>query len=193
MPSVHQKRFGWEVCVSQQEDHQDVDQNGAEPVYGPAYARRHATKSDQPASATPSFDGPSPPYTAPYPPYPSDVPYTLPIPVNVAAALAYLVAPAVVFLLLPAYRSQSLLRFHSWQAIFYFIGTVAVREIEQLLVSMLPSGVAFTISGVLLLILLAGWFVALIKALQGEKWLLPVIGAYAERTASTTSARQIPH
>lgn len=158
--------------------------NGAEPVYGPPTARR---QTDEPAAPGPLFDGPAPPYTAPYPPYPSDVPYTLPIPVNIAAGLAYLVAPAVLFLLLPAYRSQSLLRFHSWQAIFYFIGTVAVREIEQLLVSMLPSAIAFTISGLLLLALFTGWIIAVIKALQGEKWLMPLIGIYAEQTASTTS------
>lgn len=165
------------------------DQNGAEPVYGPAYkARPTAGPAAPDASYPPVLDGPSPPYTAPYPPYPSDVPYTTAIPVNVAAGLAYLVAPAVLFLLLPAYRSQTLLRFHSWQAIFYFIAAVAAREIDQLLVSMLPSAAAFTLSGLLMLAIFVGWIVALIKALQGETWLLPLIGPYAERTASTTSS-----
>lgn len=179
--------------MSQDKDRQNANGNGSEPVYGPAYTGRRAAGDQssvptQPLVSASMFDG-APPYTAPYPPYPSDVPYTLPIPVNVAAALAYLVAPAVLFLLLPAYRSQSRIRFHSWQAIFYFIVTVAIREIEQLLVSMLPSAIAFTISSLVLLVLCAGWMIAFIKAFQGEKWLLPVVGAYAERTASTTSSR----
>ncbi|MGI4757719.1 MAG: DUF4870 domain-containing protein [Janthinobacterium lividum] len=177
--------------MDQDQGAREANQDGAEPVYGPAYTARQAVPGRpdvrERVSLPPVFNGPEPPYTAPYPPYPSDVPYTTPIPVHLAAALAYLLAPAVVFLLLPAYRSQSLVRFHSWQAIFYFIVAVAVREVEQLLVSMLPSAIAFTVSGLLLLILFAGWMVAAIKALQGEKWLLPVIGAYAERTASTTS------
>ncbi len=182
----------------------DRNRDGAEPVYGPAYSARQddpeerhrvdmppATPRTAPGAApspAEAFDGPAPPYTAPYPPYPSDVPYTTPIPANVAAALAYLVAPAVVFLLLPPYRSNPLLRFHSWQAIFYFIASVAVRVVEQLLVSMLPSAVAFTVSGLLALLLLTGWIVAVIQALGGNRWQMPLIGEYAERTASTTSA-----
>ena len=174
-------------------------QDGAEPVYGPAYAASNAgARPEEPAPQpvptqaphTPDplpFDGPSPPYTAPYPPYPSDVPYTTGIPTNVAAGLAYLVAPAVLFLLLPAYRSKALIRFHSWQAIFYFLVSVAAREIEMLLVSMLPSPVAFTIGGLLLLLLFAGWLIAVLKALQGIKWSLPIIGNYAEQTANNPS------
>lgn len=171
--------------MSQDTNPESNNQNGAEPLYGPTAGARGGSR-DQPKPT--AFDGPEPAYTAPYPPYPADVPYSLPLPVNVAAGLAYLVAPAVVFLLLPAYRSHALLRFHSWQAIFYFLLVVAVREVEQLLLSMLPSAIAFTLSGLLLLLLFAGWAIAVIKALQGEKWLLPGVGVYAERTATTTSS-----
>lgn len=184
-------------------------QNGAEPVYGPGYRGQAAGESvtsrgravassaaepprsvrEENARATAPFDGPSPPYTAPYPPYPSDVPDTIPLPLNIAAALAYLVAPALVFLLIPPYRSQPLLRFHSWQAIFYFLVAVAAREVEQVAVSMLPSAVAFLAGGLLLLVIFAGWFVAVIKALQGEEWLLPLVGKLAQQTARVTSMR----
>ncbi|MGI4854534.1 MAG: DUF4870 domain-containing protein [Janthinobacterium lividum] len=172
--------------MSQDTNRGDSNQNGAEPLYGPSAGARSRKPGQAQQTA---FDGPAPAYTAPYPPYPSDVPYTLPVPVNIAAGLAYLVAPAVVFLLLPAYRSHALLRFHSWQSIFYFLAIVAVRVVEQLLVSMVPSAIAFSISSLVLLLLFAGWAVAVIKALQGEKWLMPGVGVYAERTASTTSSR----
>ena len=171
---------------------EDMNRDGAEPVYGPAYGTRRkaqpGTGPGQPITGQ-EFDGPAPPYTAPYPPYPSDVPYQTALPVNLAAGLAYLVAPAAVFLLLQPYRSHPLLRFHCWQAIFYFIAAVAVRQVEQLLASMLPSAVAFTLGSLLILLLFAGWAVAAIKALQGQQWLLPVVGKYARQTASTTSSR----
>lgn len=169
----------------------DRNRNGAEPVYGPAYTAPAHDKAKVNASAGRSvennLDGPSPPYMAPYPPYPSDVPDTLPIPVNVTAALAYLIVPAVVFLLVPPYRSQPILRFHSWQAIFYFLVGVAVREVELVVASMLPSAVAFLLSGLLMLLLFTGWIVVVIKALQGERLLLPVVGHLAEHTGRSTS------
>lgn len=163
--------------------------NGSEPVYGPAHgmpSRPTSPVADR-AAAADAVDGPSPPYTAPYPPYPSDVPRTLPLSPATAAALAYLVVPAVFFLLLPPYRSQLQLRFHSWQAIFYFLLAVAVREIEQVLASMLPSPIAFLLGSLLLLLLFAGWLIAVVKALQGERYCLPVVGAFAEQVARTSS------
>ncbi len=136
------------------------------------------------------MDGQSPPYTAPYPPYPSDVPTPGGLSTPVASGLAYFtVVPAVFFLLLEPYRSQPLVRFHSWQSIFYFLAVAAIRVLEMLLVSMLPSNIAFSISGLLSLALFIAWLVAVIKAFQGDKWLLPVVGSYAAQTASTISSR----
>ncbi len=162
------------------------DGSGPEPVYGPGdTAPGYATASVRDRHNV--VDGPSPPYTAPYPPYPSDVPEPTPVSLNTAAALAYFVVPAVFFLLLPPYRSQPQLRFHSWQAIFYFLLGVAAREIEQVLASMLPSPVAFLLGSLLLLLLFAGWLVAVVKAVQGERCHLPLVGSFAEQVAQTSS------
>jgi len=107
----------------------------------------------------------------------------------VASGLAYFtVIPAVFFLLLEPYRSQPLLRFHSWQSIFYFLAVAAIRVVEMLLISMLPSSIAFSISSLLSLLLFIAWLIAVIKAFQGSRWLLPVIGSYASQTASTVSS-----
>ena len=165
-------------------------QNGAEPVYGPAAAEQYGTQA-RPPRGGPGADGPAPPYTAPYPPYPSDVPADQAISSNVAAGLAYFtVIPAVFFLLVEPYRGQPFVRFHSWQSIFYFLAAAAARVIEMLMVAMLPSPIAFAISSLLSLLLFIGWLVAVIKAFQGSRYLLPLIGPIASQTASTTSARR---
>ena len=171
-----------------------VNHDGAEPVYGPAYGAVHtgATQAGTPAGqpGSPLTGGPSQPYTATYPPYPSDVPAAGGISAPVASGLAYFtVIPAVIFLLLEPYRYQPLVRFHSWQSIFYFLAVAAIRVVEMLLVAMLPSSLAFSISSLLSLVLLIGWLIAVIKAFQGSRWLLPVIGSYASQTASTVSTR----
>lgn len=157
-----------------------------EPVYGPAQSTsaRPVAPVREHESAV---DGPSPPYTAPYPPYLSDAPEPLPFSPATAAALAYFVVPAVFFLLLPPYRSQQQLRFHSWQAIFYFLLAVALREVEQVVASMLPSPIAFLLGGLLMILLFTGWLVAVVKALQGERYCLPLVGSFAEQVARTSS------
>lgn len=136
-------------------------------------------------------NGSAPPYTAPYPPYlTAETPVTGAISVPVASGLAYFtVIPAIFFLLLEPYRSNATVRFHSWQSIFYFLLLAAVRAVESLMVAVLPSALAFTVSALLSLALFAGWLVATIKAFQGTKTHLPYIGKYAEATANTRSVR----
>lgn len=172
-----------------------VNQDGAEPVYGPAYGSVHTGEQAGASGATtrpPVERGPAPPYTAPYPPYPSDVPAPAGISPSAAAGLAYFtVLPAVLFLLLEPYRSHPLVRFHSWQSIFYFLAVAAIRVVELLLIAMLPASIAYLVTSLLLIVLSIGWLIAVIKAFQGSRWLLPVIGEYASQTASTVSSRQV--
>ncbi len=107
---------------------------------------------------------------------------------NLAAGLAYVtVFPAVLFLLLEPYRSNPLVRFHSWQSVFYFVAVAVFRVIEMLLLSTLPASIAYAIAGVVSLMLFIGWLVAVIKALQGNVWQLPVVGPYAARTSASSS------
>lgn len=161
--------------------------NGSEPVYGPAYNASQSNPSTR--DRADEMGAVSPPYTAPYPPYLSDEAEPLPFSLSTAAALAYLVVPAVFFLLLPPYRTQMQLRFHSWQAIFYFLLAVALREVELVLASMLPYSVSLLLSGLLAVVLFAGWLVAVVKALQGEPFRLPPVGAVAAQVAQTSSLK----
>jgi uncharacterized membrane protein len=156
---------------------------GEQPLYGVP------GKPETGAPHSPA-DGPLPPYTAPYPPYPYDAPPTGGLSDNVAAGLAYFtVVPAILFLLLEPYRQNSFVRFHSWQSIFLFLAIAVMRSVEMMLVAMLPSAMAFTIGSLFSLLFFIAWLVATIKAFQGAKYLLPLVGDFAERTAASSSVR----
>jgi uncharacterized membrane protein len=115
------------------------------------------------------------------------------LPENIAGALAYLsFVPAVIFLLLDPYRRNRFVRFHSAQClILWLVGIVIALGLRLLgiVVFMIPVlgpllvvivTVAFVLGAVLL------WFVLIIKALQGETFMLPWIGEVAEHSAQAT-------
>lgn len=152
-----------------------LNTNGAEPLYGPGSMHEHATPQAEP-------EGQSPPYTAPYPPYPSDVPPTYAIAPNMASGLAYFtLLPAIVFLLVEPYRSNALVRFHSWQSIGLFVAVGIVRSILGIMGAVLPPLLMVMLNSVLSLVFLAAWLVAMIHAFSGKKYVLPVIGPFVER------------
>lgn len=101
---------------------------------------------------------------------------------NMAAALAYVTfIPAVIFLAVEPYRSDGLVRFHSWQSLFYWIMTFIIDVILRLVPMPLVGWIVWDIVQVLLAIL---WIIAVLKALQGERWRMPLVGGYAERQSS---------
>jgi uncharacterized membrane protein len=152
-----------------------IPTNGAEPVYGPGSMHERSNPQE-------TAEAQSPPYTAPYPPYPSDVPPTYAIAPNVASGLAYFtLLPAIVFLLVEPYRSNSQVRFHSWQSIGLFVAIGIVRSILAVMGAALPPLLMILLNSVLSLIFLAAWLVAMLQAFSGKKYLLPVIGPFVER------------
>ena len=106
------------------------------------------------------------------------------LPDNVAGMLAYLLVPAVMFLLLEPYRRNRFVRFHSFQALFCAAATMLSA------VALMSLGMSATLA---LLVLLLGAIlffgvvilaaVLFIKAFQGEMFKLPLIGEMAERRA----------
>lgn len=107
---------------------------------------------------------------------------------NLAAALAYVsFIPAVILLRLRSYKGNHLVRFHALQSILVAIAAVlfaiGVRILFALL-SLIPRfGYLFACLAVFVALLAAVmvWLVLLIKALQGKRFKLPVIGSLAER------------
>ena len=112
---------------------------------------------------------------------------------NLIGALSYFTfIPALVFLLLDRYRKDSFVRFHSVQCLLcWLVGAVSaflLRICGPLLLFVPIVGpllatlvVAFLFLGVLLI-----WVVLLIKAFQGEKFALPLIGVFAEKYSPAT-------
>jgi uncharacterized membrane protein len=170
----------------------DPPNSGAEPVYGPSYTAARAkqavgAQSTPPAAAgdPPPVGGPSPPYTAPYPPYPSDTSPGYGLSPVTASGLAYFtLIPAIFFLLMEPYKSNATVRFHSWQSVFFFLAVAAVRAVEGVMDTILPPVGAYGLEGVLSLVILAVWLMVVVQAFSGKRYLLPGIGAIAEKTAS---------
>lgn len=100
---------------------------------------------------------------------------------NVAGALAYFVFPAIVFLLIDPYRNNRFVRFHSFQSIAFAIVSMIPR-----MALYLPIAGLF-LWPVLELVLFILWIVLFVKALQGQKFKLPLVGEWAEDQAIKAS------
>ncbi len=96
---------------------------------------------------------------------------------NIAAALAYLlgfISGIIVYLLK---KDDAFARFHAVQSIVWFILIWAVNFI-----------LGVTVVGIILipvvgLVALVSWLVLMYKALKGERYKLPYVGAWAEQYA----------
>ena len=107
---------------------------------------------------------------------------------NAAAAIAYFTfIPAIVFLLVPPYSANAYVRFHAWQSI--------ILNVSAVLVSILMSFVLviFLIFDAELLLVFKrlvwlGWIVlwltCVMKAMNGQRFRLPLLGSLAERQSA---------
>ena len=99
-----------------------------------------------------------------------------------AAAVAYFTfVPAAVLLFLPAHRNHRFVRFHAWQSVLLW-GVFFVLTILALLLSNVAAAMAFLLFGILAsLAMLFLWIVLTLKAWQGERFELPLLGELAAR------------
>jgi uncharacterized membrane protein len=106
----------------------------------------------------------------------------LPASDRAAAALAYFTfIPAVVILLLPAFRKSRFVRFHAWQSVLLW-GAFFVLTVAALLLSNVAAAMLFLIFGILAsLAMVFCWIVLTLKAWEGERFELPVFGELAAR------------
>jgi uncharacterized membrane protein len=106
---------------------------------------------------------------------------------NAVGAIAYLSpVPAIAFLVLVPYKKSSYVRFHAWQSIFLTFVAVIVSWLLQILVeSSGLLGAQLFMPGTILVMLLwlLVWILCVLKALNGKRFRLPIIGALAERQA----------
>jgi uncharacterized membrane protein len=104
---------------------------------------------------------------------------------NGAGALAYVTfIPAIVFLAMPPYNRNSYVRFHSWQSIFLAAAWVAILIVLTILIKIPFFGlIIFPIMLLVDLGMFILWLVVVLKALNGQRFKIPVIGALAETQA----------
>ena len=102
---------------------------------------------------------------------------------NLAGGLAYItIIPAIIFLVVAPYNRDPFIRFHSWQSLILGVAWIIVDIILRFFLVIPFLGLMiFSLVGLVFFII---WLIAMLKAFQGQKWMIPVIGNVAEQQAS---------
>jgi len=101
---------------------------------------------------------------------------------NAAGAIAYItIVPAIVFLVMEPYNRSPFVRFHAWQCIFFSIGCIALWIVDMIL-AFIPF-IGWLLMLAIGLGILALWIVCVMKAFNGQKFMIPVIGPLAAKQA----------
>ena len=109
---------------------------------------------------------------------------------NLASALCYIPIVGLIFLLIEPYNKNKTIRFHAFQSIFYCLAwivvSIAVGILFAIMFAILPYGV-WTILRLLSTLIhlgfVVGWIFMAVKAYQGERFMMPVIGPLAAKQA----------
>lgn len=104
---------------------------------------------------------------------------------NAAGALAYVtIIPAIIFLIVEPYNRNPYIKFHSWQSIFLLIPVIAAW-IALAIIGFIPllNLVDIVLIPLVWLGFLILWIILVLKALKGERFMLPVLGKLAEQQA----------
>ena len=112
---------------------------------------------------------------------------------NMASALCYFAGwlTGVIFLVLEPYNKNRTIRFHAFQSIFFNVAAFAIWIVVFILTSILHFIPVLGTIIALLLYLAMGvgffglWLFLMYKAYNKEKFMLPVIGAMAEKQANS--------
>jgi uncharacterized membrane protein len=97
---------------------------------------------------------------------------------NVAGALAYItIIPAILFLVLDQYNKRPFVRFHAFQC----IGLAVVAFALSVIMIIPILGWIIGILGDLTLLVM--WIMCIVKAYQGQRFKVPVIGNFVENMA----------
>lgn len=104
---------------------------------------------------------------------------------NVAGTLCYVLGfiTGILFLVLAPYNQNKFVRFHAFQSIFLNAAWIVIWIVEMMMFTLLPWSLVSLLSMLLSLAFLGLWIFMLIKAYQGERFKLPIIGDLAEKQA----------
>jgi uncharacterized membrane protein len=107
---------------------------------------------------------------------------------NLAGALCYLGSfiTGIIFLAIAPYNQNRFIRFHAFQSIFFAVAWFAFWMANMILTMILPWSLTVVLSMLGLVVWLGGfvlWIVLMLKAYQGQRFKLPIIGDMAEKQA----------
>jgi uncharacterized membrane protein len=101
-----------------------------------------------------------------------------------AGAIAYItIVPAIVFLVLEPYNRKPYVKFHAWQSICLNIAWIAVWIVAMIL-AVIPV-IGWILGPLLGLSVFIVWLVCILKAVNGQKFSLPIIGPLAEKMSNS--------
>jgi len=106
---------------------------------------------------------------------------------NIASLLCYICSPitGIIFLLIE--KENQDVKFHAWQSLVFgiaYIAIVVVLEILAAIMGLLASVLGIIVGFFIPLVMLAAfiiWIVCMVKAYQGERWRMPIIGDFAAK------------
>jgi len=103
---------------------------------------------------------------------------------NVASALCYALGliTGILFLVLAPYNQNRNIRFHAFQSIFFHVAAIVVW-IGMSILSVMTHGMMIFLAPLIWLGCFIIWLILVIKAYQGQKLVLPLIGPMAEQQA----------
>jgi uncharacterized membrane protein len=108
---------------------------------------------------------------------------------NAAGALSYItIVPAIVFLVMPPYNASSYVRFHAWQSIFLNIAAIILMvALSFFTVFGMMFGVFFFLlfTRLVWLAWIIVWLICVLKAVNGQRFKLPIIGDLAAKQAGS--------
>src|SRR3984957_7545287 len=107
---------------------------------------------------------------------------------NLAAALCYIPIVGLIFLLVEPYNQNRTSKFHAMQSLFYCIAWIAAGIVLGIIGTVFLSlGALWTLwlllSRLVELALFVGWVIMAVKAYQGQRFVMPIIGPIAEKQA----------
>ena len=108
---------------------------------------------------------------------------------NIASLLCYICSPITGLIFLLIEKENQDVKFHAWQSLVFgvaYIAVVILLEILAAIMGLLASVLGIIVGFFIPLVMLAAfivWIVCLIKAYQGERWRIPVIGDFAAKKA----------
>jgi len=108
---------------------------------------------------------------------------------NIASLICYICMPITSIIFLIIEKENADVRFHAWQGTAFGVGYILVIIALEILAAIF--GAIASVLGIIIgffipivgLIAFVVWIVCLIKAYQGERWRIPVVGDFAAKKA----------